>query len=161
MVSTGQGFLGYNMFAYCNNNPVNMTDSEGDSALLASTLVGAVTGATTGAIAGLTGPLSFAAKITGMAASGLVAGVMDLLGQKWQYNKKVKNGTATGEFKTDVGSAITATIIGAAGSGLNMGLTYASTVSEAIVTGVTGGYFATLLAATVEMVARGYSALRA
>lgn len=29
-ISTGQGIIGYNMFAYCNNNPVNMSDSSGD-----------------------------------------------------------------------------------------------------------------------------------
>ena len=29
-VSTGQGVLGYNMFAYCNNNPVNLTDPTGE-----------------------------------------------------------------------------------------------------------------------------------
>lgn len=29
-VSTGQGILGNNMFAYCNNNPVNMLDSTGE-----------------------------------------------------------------------------------------------------------------------------------
>ena len=28
--STGEGFLGYNMFAYCNNDPVNATDSTGE-----------------------------------------------------------------------------------------------------------------------------------
>ena len=28
--STGQGVLGYNMFAYCNNDPVNLNDSKGD-----------------------------------------------------------------------------------------------------------------------------------
>ena len=28
-VSTGQGYLGYNMFAYCGNNPVNNYDPEG------------------------------------------------------------------------------------------------------------------------------------
>ncbi len=28
--STGQGFLGYNMFAYCGNNPVNMIDIIGN-----------------------------------------------------------------------------------------------------------------------------------
>ena len=27
--STGQGFVGYNMYAYCNNNPINMKDSSG------------------------------------------------------------------------------------------------------------------------------------
>ena len=30
--STGQGFIGYNMFAYCNNSPVNYTDNYGMSA---------------------------------------------------------------------------------------------------------------------------------
>ena len=29
-VSTGQGLLGYNMFAYCNNNPVNCVDYSGN-----------------------------------------------------------------------------------------------------------------------------------
>jgi len=31
LVSTGQGELGNNMFAYCNNNPVNLMDRNGDS----------------------------------------------------------------------------------------------------------------------------------
>ena len=30
-VSTGTGLIGYNMFAYCNNNPVNYFDPKGDS----------------------------------------------------------------------------------------------------------------------------------
>ena len=32
-VSTGQGLTGYNMFAYCENNPVNCVDYSGESAL--------------------------------------------------------------------------------------------------------------------------------
>ena len=32
-VSTGQGFLGFNMFAYCNNNPVNYSDDNGNAPL--------------------------------------------------------------------------------------------------------------------------------
>jgi len=31
LVSTGQGILGNNMFAYCNNNPVNLTDYCGNA----------------------------------------------------------------------------------------------------------------------------------
>jgi len=35
LVSTGQGVLGHNMFAYCNNNPINMCDPEGTLAISA------------------------------------------------------------------------------------------------------------------------------
>ncbi len=34
-VSTGQGYLGYNMFAYCNNNPVVFKDSSGTACVIA------------------------------------------------------------------------------------------------------------------------------
>jgi len=42
--STGQGFLGHNMFAYCNNNPVNYTDTCGTEpiAIIGSIVVGAL-----------------------------------------------------------------------------------------------------------------------
>ena len=42
-VSTGQGILGYNMFAYCNNNPISYLDYHGTSpmALIAFLLIGA------------------------------------------------------------------------------------------------------------------------
>ena len=33
LASTGQGFIGYNMFAYCNNSPVNTCDSDGRDAI--------------------------------------------------------------------------------------------------------------------------------
>ena len=42
-ISTGQSVLGYNMFAYCGNSPVNRTDSTGHSwvaALLVTAIVG-------------------------------------------------------------------------------------------------------------------------
>ena len=37
--STGQGFLGYNMFAYCNNNPINYEDSSGCSLFPSTTAI--------------------------------------------------------------------------------------------------------------------------
>ena len=49
-ISTGRGLLGYNMFAYCNNNPVMNNDSYGDFPWLAvitlvvSTIVGGIIG---------------------------------------------------------------------------------------------------------------------
>ena len=41
--STGQGILGHNMFAYCNNNPVNLSDSSGNWPKM-STIFGVVAG---------------------------------------------------------------------------------------------------------------------
>ena len=44
LVSTGQGLLGSNMFAYCLNNPVNMMDSTGDcpiTIIIGSAIAGA------------------------------------------------------------------------------------------------------------------------
>ena len=52
-VSTGQEFLGYNMFAYCLNNPVNKCDQTGKSAIAiglfigVSALIGGIAGAYT------------------------------------------------------------------------------------------------------------------
>ena len=43
LVSTGQGILGYNMFAYCLNNPVNALDDSGHFAISA-VLIGAAIG---------------------------------------------------------------------------------------------------------------------
>lgn len=39
-VSTGQGILGHNMFAYCGNNPVMRIDPNGEGWILAIVLVG-------------------------------------------------------------------------------------------------------------------------
>ncbi len=36
--STGQGFLGYNMFVYCNNNPIMYSDSLGKAAMFSCTV---------------------------------------------------------------------------------------------------------------------------
>ncbi len=42
--STGQGFLGYNMFAYCGNNPVTQHDPSGNLASWASVAIGGAIG---------------------------------------------------------------------------------------------------------------------
>ena len=44
-VSTGQSFIGHNMFAYCVNNPVNYYDSDGNVAVGVATFVGWTAGA--------------------------------------------------------------------------------------------------------------------
>ena len=47
LISTGQGLLGYNMYAYCNNNPVMYVDPDGDFPWLiliaAAVLIGSLT----------------------------------------------------------------------------------------------------------------------
>ena len=43
--STGQDYIGYNMFAYCNNNPVILQDNIGEFGWLSISLVGAAIGA--------------------------------------------------------------------------------------------------------------------
>jgi RHS repeat-associated protein len=48
-VDTGNSVLSTNMFAYCENNPVNMSDPNGD---IAANVVGAVVGAVIGAVGG-------------------------------------------------------------------------------------------------------------
>lgn len=42
--TTGQGLIGNNMFAYCNNNPVNLVDHNGDFGILAYMAIGAFVG---------------------------------------------------------------------------------------------------------------------
>ena len=50
-VSTGQGFIGNNMFAYCLNNPIMMTDISGNFPFFAITAaIGAVVGAVVGGV---------------------------------------------------------------------------------------------------------------
>ena len=35
-VSTGQDFIGYNMYAYCGNNPINRVDANGEAFVTAT-----------------------------------------------------------------------------------------------------------------------------
>lgn len=52
-VATGQGFVGNNMFAYCNNNPVNRQDEQGTLFnVIAGGVIGAIFGGVSAAING-------------------------------------------------------------------------------------------------------------
>ena len=51
-VSTGQGLIGYNMYAYCNNNPVNFLDCSGEFASFIGIVIFVVALVTTVVICG-------------------------------------------------------------------------------------------------------------
>ena len=71
-VSTGQGVLGHNMYAYCGNNPVARADDEGD---FWNAIVGAVVGGIVGGITSAISGESFWQGAASGAASGAVAGL--------------------------------------------------------------------------------------
>ena len=79
--STGQGFIGYNAFAYCLNNPVALIDNNGTlSELATAAIVGGIVGGITGAFwGGLTAAATgdnIAVGIFTGAASGAVSGAV-------------------------------------------------------------------------------------
>ncbi len=142
-VSTGTGTLGYNMFAYCNNNPVMYVDPSGELALLATMAIGALVGAFINisvsmlvaqsndqeytwknAVAdGIGGAITGAVGVTGIGAlgqavAGFVAGgisslVLDALNQESLNWTRAKNAASAGA-------------IGAFVSGSGLGLTQAN-----------------------------------
>lgn len=70
--STGRGFLGYNMFAYCNNNPIVYLDEQGT---LWGTLVGAIVGAAIGALDAAINDEDVLAGAASGAVSGAITGL--------------------------------------------------------------------------------------
>mgnify|MGYP002573657192 FL=1 len=52
-MTTGQGVLGGNMWAYCGNNPVNRADSQGEFAILGTIVAGVVSVVVAGVFGGL------------------------------------------------------------------------------------------------------------
>lgn len=74
--STGQGFLGYNMFAYGMNNPVNMSDSTGNWPKLSTVLAAvAVTAIAVAAVAITVATCGAAAPALAVAGGGIIGGM--------------------------------------------------------------------------------------
>ena len=98
------GILGYNMFAYCNNNPIMYSDPTGHSIILASIIIGAVIGAVAGGCAGAyvskkqTGKVNGWAVVVGAVGGGVIGGLIG-----WGVGAAI---TAVGTAAT--GSAATA-----------------------------------------------------
>lgn len=79
--STGQGLLGNNMFAYCNNNPVILSDPLGEFGwfTIANAVIGAVVGAATQITTNfLTGQENVFAGVAGAALGGAAYNVVAL-----------------------------------------------------------------------------------
>ena len=185
------------MFAYCENNPINIVDPAGTFGLelLGLTLcgaivggivgaavgaafgainaaasgqnvadgakAGAITGLKTGALAGAAGvlttvatPIATAAiKIGTTVINAAIAGRSDYRSQKKAYVEKY--GTESG-FKCDWASVGTAAAFAGLGTAAGLELTTAANVTEIVVTGVTGGYFASAAVGAGEMLVRGF-----
>ena len=68
------GFIGYNMFTYCNNNPVVYLDPSGHSFVIACIIVGAVIGALAGGHVAAKISKSKTGKVNGWAVAGGIVG---------------------------------------------------------------------------------------
>ena len=82
-LSTGQGVLGHNAYAYCLNNPNNRIDPDGELGLFGSTLIGALVGAAisvvTNGIANVINGDDFFVGAAKAAVSGAVSGALTVL----------------------------------------------------------------------------------
>ena len=68
------GVLGYNMFAYCNNNPVMYSDPDGHSIVLTCIIVGAVVGALVGGYIAAKVSKEKTGEVNGWAVAGGIIG---------------------------------------------------------------------------------------
>ena len=141
LLSTGQGVLGHNAYAYCGNNPIVREDTQGNLwGLIAAAVgavtgavVGAVTGAVTGAITALASGSDFGETVVAGIASGAAAGAI--------------TGAAVGLASDVVSVGIAATIVIGGGvlSGVASELVDAkiskrhSTVADFVISGLIGG----------------------
>ena len=123
--STGQGLLGNNMFAYCNNNPVTYCDPDGESligAIIGGAIGGALisvvshihnnqnitfgsvtsallVGAVTGGLGGAAGVVS-AVRSTLSLAAGVIAGVYAGVTTDGPIDQKIAVGVSSGLIAT-------------------------------------------------------------
>ena len=129
LLSTGQGVLGHNAYAYCGNNPIVREDTQGNLWGLIAAAVGAVTGAITALASGS----DFGETVVAGIASGAAAGAI--------------TGAAVGIASDVVSVGIAATIVIGGGvlSGVASELVDAkiskrhSTVADFVISGLIGG----------------------
>ena len=121
--STGQGIIGYNMFAYCNNNVTKLRDCNGEDPVL----IAAVAGAVAGAAVGLFHYLSFSGaeatlggallSTTGGMLSGALGGAASILTGAAQITAVISSGLVAGLFADATGGDfLLSALMGCAGA---------------------------------------------
>ena len=75
LLSTGQGVLGHNSFAYCGNNPITRIDSEGELWIVAGVVIGLVSGLVSCLIDDLTSEEESDVNVWDYVACGLIGAV--------------------------------------------------------------------------------------
>ncbi len=131
---------------------INAAASGGDP--VAGAISGATTGVITGAITGFAGCVGGGAIVAAAGANALIAGGIDAASQKVAHEKDVKAGKTKAPFKPNYKSILTASSFAVLGTLGGIGLSSAGSVGEAVATACTGGYFAGLASATLEMITR-------
>ena len=114
LLSTGQGVLGHNAYAYCGNNPIVREDTQGNLWGLIAAAVGAVTGAVVGAV------------------TGAVTGAITALASGSDFGETVVAGIASGA----AAGAITGAVVGLASDVVSVGIAATIVIGGGVLSGV-------------------------
>ena len=114
LLSTGQGVLGHNAYAYCGNNPIVREDTQGNLWGLIAAAVGAVTGAVVGAV------------------TGAVTGAITALASGSDFGETVVAGIASGA----AAGAITGVAVGIASDVVSVGIAATIVIGGGVLSGV-------------------------
>jgi len=145
-VSTGQGILGNNMFAYCNNNPVNLSDPNGNFAfgiILGKAVLGAAVNVLTTYIGAKVTGQSYSWKDAGFAA---LSGAFGTGGTVLKVAAGVVSGAYTGISAYQNGASVESAILCGTVSAVG------TTVSVSNIAGWTGPELNPVIATSTDIV---------
>ena len=104
------GILGYNLFAYCENNPINDSDPDGTLSLLAKIAIGigaVVVGAAIVAATAGTASVFLGAVVTGLKSAALSGAISAAIGAGYSaVEHRISTGSWSGAEKAAIGGAV-------------------------------------------------------